>query len=119
MFFYLGDCNNSLGMENGKIPDSNITATVTGHEDDPTLFAASRARLNSSSGYRADPKALNQASNQSRSPSLLVFLPEEMVVTGIATRGLGQEWITKYTMFAVDDAGAYTSIKVRCTMIQT
>lgn len=36
-----------------------------------------------------------------------------MVVTGIATQGLGQEWITKYRMFAADDAGNYKSIEVR------
>ena len=100
-------------MENRDIPDSNIIATVTGYEDDPTLFGAHQARLNSSSGYRADPKALSHARNQSRSPFLLVILPKEMVVTGIATQGLGKEWITKYRMFADDAAGTYTPIKVR------
>ena len=110
---YVGDCNNPLGMENGDISDGDIIATVAGHADDPTLFGAHHARLNSWSGYRADPKALSQARNQTLSPSLLVILPNEMVVTGIATQGLGREWITKYRMFAGDDAGAYTSIKVR------
>lgn len=113
IFFYLGDCHNPLGMENGDIPDSSIFATVTGYEEDLTLFGAHRARLNSSSGYRTDPKALSHARNQSRSPFLSVSLPKEMVVTGIATQGLGQEWITKYRMFAADDAGNYKSIEVR------
>ena len=111
--FYLGDCNNPLGMVNGDIPDSNIIAAVTSYQEDSTLFGARRARLNSSSGYRADLKALSQAIDQELSPFLLVILPKEMVVTGIATQGLGQEWITKYTMYTADDAGAYKSIKVR------
>ena len=113
LFFNLGDCNNPLGMENGDIPDSKIIATVLSYEEDPTMFGAHRARLNSTSGYRADPNALIQARNQSLSPSILVILPKEMVVTGIATQGLGQEWITKYRMFADDGAGTYNSIKVR------
>lgn len=100
-------------MENGDIPDSSIFAPVTGYEEDLTLFGAHRARLNSSSGYRTDPKALSHARNQSLSIFLLVSLPKEMVVTGIATQGLGQEWITKYRMFAADDAGNYKSIEVR------
>lgn len=99
-------------MQNGRIPDGNIIATVIGYQKDPTAFGADRARLNSKSGYRADPETL-RALNQSLSPSILVTLPKEMVVTGIATQGLGQEWITKYGMFAKDDADTYKSIKVR------
>ena len=77
------------------------------------MFGAGRARLTSSSGYRADPKVLSQLIDEERSPFLLVHLPKEMVVSGIATQGLGQEWITKYTMYTADDAGNYKSIKVR------
>ena len=113
MFFYLGDCSNPLGMANGDIPDSNISATVPGYRENPTLFEVRRARLNSLSGYRADPTALSDKIDQKLSPFLEVFLPKEMVVTGIATQGLGKEWITKYIMYAADDAGAYKSIKVR------
>lgn len=112
IFFYLGDCNNPLGMVNGNIHDSNIIADVASYQEDPTLFGAGRARLNSSSGYRADPKVLSQAIDEERTPFLLVHLPKEMVVSGIATQGLGQEWITKYTMYTADDAGPYKSIKV-------
>lgn len=113
LFCYLGDCYNPLGMENGDIPDGAIIATVSGYGDDPTLFGAHRARLNSTSGYRTDPKALSQARNQSFSPTFLVILPKEMVVTGIATQGLRREWITKYEMFAAADDGTYTSIEVK------
>ena len=113
VFFYLGDCNNPLGMANGDIPDGNIIASVASYQEDPTLFGAPRARMQSSSGYRADPKVLSQAIDEERSPFLLVTLPKEMVVTGIATQGLGQEWITKYTLYAADDTGDYKSIKVR------
>jgi len=87
LFSYLGDCHNPLGMETGDIPDSFITATVPGYGGDLTLFGAHRARLNSASGYRADPKALSRARKESFSPTLLVKLPKEMVVTGIATQG--------------------------------
>lgn len=100
-------------MANGDIPDDDIIAAVSGYQEDPTLFGPRHARLNSPSGYRADPKALSQAIDQERSPFLLVYLPKEMVVTGIATRGLGQEWITKYTLYASDYAEPYKSIKVR------
>lgn len=101
-------------MENGDIPDNDIIATLSSYENDSNdLFGAHRARLNSSSGYRADPTALNRALKQSFSPSLLVNLQKKMVVTGIATQGLGREWITKYRMFIADDAGTYTPIKVR------
>jgi len=113
LFSYLGDCHNPLGMETGDIPDSFITATVPGYGGDLTLFGAHRARLNSASGYRADPKALSRARKESFSPTLLVKLPKEMVVTGIATQGLGREWITKYEMFASDDDGTFTAIEVR------
>lgn len=106
-------------MANGDIPDGDIIAAVSGYQEDPTLFGARHARLNSPSGYRADPKALSQAIDQESSPFLLVNLPKEMVVTGIATQGLGQEWITKYTLYASDDAETYKSIKVRNLGIQT
>lgn len=103
-------------MENGDIPDSNLAATVNSYENNPTMFGAHRARLNSPSGYRADSSALSQ----NASPFILVQLPKEMIITGVATQGLGKEWVTKYRLLAADDGGAYvffrdvnTPVKVR------
>lgn len=89
-------------MENGDIPDSNLAATVNSYDNNPTMFGAHRARLNSPLGFRTDPSALN-----SQDPFILVELPKEMIVTGVATQGLGEEWVTSYNMIATDDNGAY------------
>ena len=113
LFSYIGDCNNPLGMENGNIPDDNLAATVSSYEgNNSQMFGVHRARLKSSSGYRTHPSALSQ----DPSPFVVVELPREMIVTGIATQGLGREWVRKYTMFTADNSGALVSfrdVKVR------
>lgn len=89
-------------MENGQIPDSKIVATVRSYQNSP-MFGAHHARLNSLSGYRADPSALRK----DPSPYISVQLWKEMIITGVATQGLGREWVTKYKMFFTSDDGTY------------
>ena len=96
--FYLANygCSNPLGMENGNIPDRNIVATTSSFGNNQEMFGAQRARLRSSSGYRADPLVVKQTSFH----FIRVTLPKEMIITGIATQGLGAEWVTKYQLMA-------------------
>lgn len=81
-------------MENGDIPDGNlVTATKS---FDSINFGAHRARLRCSSGFRADPSA----SQQTSSHFIEVTLDKEKIITKIATQGLGEEWVTEFTMMA-------------------
>ena len=89
-------------MENGHIPDSNIVATVNSYQNSP-MFGAHRARLNSLSGYRADPSALSK----DRSAYIWVQLPKPMIIAAVATQGLEGEWVTKYEMFFTSDDATY------------
>ena len=83
-------------MEIGQIPDSNIVASTSIVGNDREIFGAHRARLRSSSGYRADPSAIKKGSFH----AIRAKLPKEMIVTGIATQGLAGEWVTKYRLMA-------------------
>ena len=83
-------------MESGKIPDSNIVATTRSFGNNRKRFGPPQARLKSPSGYRADPSAVKKTSLH----FIEVKLPKEMMVTGIATQGLGGEWVTKYKLMA-------------------
>lgn len=94
--FYVDDCKSPLGIQNGKIPDSNIYTTMGTFEDNFLKFGAPRARLMSSSGYRADPASINMIDLYAR--GFVIVLTKETIVTGIATQGLGEEWIESYHM---------------------
>ena len=83
-------------MESGEIPDRNIVATTSSFSNNREMFGAHRARLRSSSGFRADPSALEQTPFH----YISVKLPREMIVTGVATQGLRGEWVTTYTLMA-------------------
>ena len=83
-------------MESGEIPNGNIVATTSSFGNDWEMFGAHRARLRSSSGFRSDPSTLEQTPFH----FITVKLPREMIVTGVATQGLGEEWVTKYTLMA-------------------
>ena len=83
-------------MENGKIPDHNISASMSSFDNNWEMFGAHQARLKSSSGFRADPSVVEQTSFH----YIKVELPKEMIITAIATQGLGEEWVAKYTLMA-------------------
>ena len=91
-------------MESGRIPNRNIIATTMSFGNNRERFGAHRARLRSLSGYRADPSARNQT-------FIEVKLPKEMIVTGIATQGLGGEWVTKYRLIAGQNAKDYVPFR--------
>ena len=81
-------------MENGGIPDRNL---VTGTKSfDSIQFGAHRARLRSTSGFRADPSAVQQTSFH----FIEVTLVKAKIITEIATQGLGDEWVAEFTMMA-------------------
>ena len=67
-------------MENGDIPDANIESFDNKNSE---MFGPQRARLRSSSAYRADPSAVKQSSFH----FIKVKLPKEMIITGIVTQG--------------------------------
>lgn len=91
-----GNCIKPLGMENGKIPDHNIFASTSSFDNDWEMFGAHQARLRCSSGFRADPSVVEQTSFH----YIKVEFPKEMIITAIATQGLGEEWVTEYTLVA-------------------
>lgn len=94
-------------MESGNIPDLNIITSTNSFGNDREMFGAHRARLRSSSGFRADPSALEQTSSH----FIEVELAEEMIVTGIATQGLEGEWVTEYTMMASQNGKDYLQFR--------
>ena len=94
-------------MESGNIPDLNIITSTNSFDNDREMFGAHRARLRSSSGFRADPSALEQISSH----FIEIELAEEIIVTGIATQGLGGEWVTEYTMMASQNGKDYVQFR--------
>jgi len=96
-----------LGMQSGEIPDRNIVATTRSFDNDREMFGAHQARLNSTSGYRADPFAVKQTLFH----FIEVKLSQEMIITGIATKGLGKEWLTKYKLMSGQKGTGYTRFK--------
>ena len=93
MFFYPTDCHKPLGLADGRINDTQITAGSV-YQNNSLLYGASRARLNQSGGYRAKPGSSNAF--------LSVDFQQTMIITGIATQGyLGghiQEWTKLYLL---------------------
>ena len=85
------------------------------YDDDFAMFGAHRARLNLTSwpaGYRANKEKIGSF------PWLMIILDHDMVITGIATQGLGNasslnEWVTSYMVFYDKREGDET---VYCTM---
>ena len=92
--FYPTDCHKPLGLADGRINDTQITAGSV-YQNNKILYGSSRARLNQSGGYRANPRS-------SASAFLSVHFQQAMIITGIATQGyLGeniQEWTKVYLL---------------------
>ena len=90
-------CFKSLGMESGQITDGNIFSSIGSFSNSTNTFGAHRARLRSSSAFRADPLAINENSSN----FIGVELNQEMIVTGISTQGFKGEWVTKFKLMAL------------------
>ena len=88
-------------MESGQIPDSDIVASIRSFGKNTAMFGPHRARLRSSLAFRADPLAVEQWSFH----FIKVKLPEEMILTGIATQGFGSEWVSKFKLMATTKNG--------------
>lgn len=91
------ECLQALGISDGRIKDSQLTASSVYKERYKT-FGPHRARLNATSwapGYRADP-------NKTASAWMSVNIERIVVVTAIATQGYGDEktpeWLTSYML---------------------
>ena len=93
-----------LGMENGKISDAEIETETNSFDANS---GPEKARLRSPTGYRADPEALNRTLLN----YILVKLPKEMIITGIATQGLGKEWVKKFELLADKNQSELISFK--------
>lgn len=93
-----------LGMENGKISDAEIETKTNSFDANS---GPEKARLRSPTGYRADPEALNRTLLN----YILVKLPKEMIITGIATQGLGKEWVKKFELLADKNQSELISFK--------
>ncbi|XP_078673202.1 MAM and LDL-receptor class A domain-containing protein 1-like [Branchiostoma floridae x Branchiostoma belcheri] len=90
-------CGSSLGMEDGSIPDSSLSAS-TSKPGNP----ASAGRLNSASYWSP------QDSDQD--PWLQVNLQRRTAVTGINTQGSGDTWVSKYKLQYSDDGVSWTTV---------
>ena len=106
VFIFLAqfECEMPLGMENGKISDAEIETETNSFDANS---GPEKARLRSPTGYRADPEALNRTLLN----YILVKLPKEMIVTGIATQGLGKEWVKKFELLADKNQSELISFK--------
>ena len=104
MFLVQFECEMPLGMENGEISDADIE-TETNSLD--ANSGPEKARLRSPTGYRADPEALNRTLLN----YIKVKLPKETIITGIATQGLGKEWVKKFELLADKDQSELISFK--------
>ena len=89
--FILTDCHKPLGLADGRINDSQITAHSV-YQNNDSLYGPAHARLNGTAGYRAQPN-LNGS-------SLTVNFEKPMIITGVATQGYFggnvQEWTKAY-----------------------
>ena len=92
--FSLTDCYKPLGLSDGRINDTQITANTV-YNNNTKLYGPGRARLNRTGGYRAQPGSPAGA-------ALSVYFPETMIITGIATQGYYganiEEWTKKYNL---------------------
>ena len=88
------ECLQALGISDGRIDDSQLIASSVYHNDF-MRFGPQRARLNTTSGYRAEP-------SKAFSSWMRVDIGRIVVVTAIATQGYGDEktpeWVTSYTL---------------------
>lgn len=90
------ECLQALGISDGRIDDSQLTATSF-YNNDFMTFGPHRARLNRTSfpGYRADPTKASFS-------WMTVEIGRIVVVTAIATQGYGKEevseWVTSYIL---------------------
>ena len=93
-FFYPTDCHKPLGLADGRINDTQITARSV-YQNNSLLYGPFRARLNQSGGYRARPGWQSYK-------FLLVNFQQAVIITGIATQGyVGgniQEWTKAYLL---------------------
>lgn len=107
---YADDCSSPLGVQNRKqIPDNKLMALST-FQDDFKQFGPQRGRLHSSSAYRADPRLVSGA--------FIIVLPQEKIVTAVATQGFRDEWVTKYRLvFYPGDGGPSTITEVRSSEV--
>ena len=89
--FLLTDCHKPLGLADGRINDTQITAHSV-YQNNCAFYGPGRARLNETGGYRAQPN-LNDS-------SLTVNFEQPMIITGVATQGYFggniQEWTKAY-----------------------
>ena len=106
VFIFLAqfECEMPLGMENGKISDADIETETNSFDANS---GPEKARLRSPTGYRADPEALNRTLLN----YILVKLPKEMIITGIATQGLGKEWVKEFELLADKNQSELISFK--------
>ena len=96
----VGNCDQPLGIADGRITDQQMTAS-SAYNGDFATYGAHRARLALKShapGYRADPASFGENSK----PWVTVDLGKNMIITGIATQGYGvelaQEWVKSYVV---------------------
>lgn len=113
---YADDCSSPLGVQNRKqIPDNKLMALST-FQDDFKQFGPQRGRLHSSSAYRADPRLISK--DGLVSGAFIIVLPQEKIVTAVATQGFRDEWVTKYQLvFHPGDGGPSTITEVRSSEV--
>lgn len=113
---YVDDCSSPLGVQIRKqIPDNKLMALST-FQDDFKQFGPQRGRLHSSSAYRADPRLVSK--DGLVSGAFIIVLPQEKIVTAVATQGFRDEWVTKYQLvFYPGDGGPSTITEVRSSEV--
>lgn len=113
---YVDDCSSPLGVQIRKqIPDNKLMALST-FQDDFKQFGPQRGRLHSSSAYRADPHLISK--DGLVSGAFIIVLPQEKIVTAVATQGFKDEWVTKYQLvFYPGDGGPSTITEVRSSEV--
>ena len=102
--FTVGDCIDlDLGMESGKIPDNNITASSELNAD--TL--AKNGRLN----YEAGPSWC--ASTSDSNPYLQIDLRTLHIICAVSTQGnsQGDQWVQTYILQSSTDGTTWTDYK--------
>ena len=103
------NCSSPLGMENRMIPDKNITASsqlssATGPENSRLNFEATESR---ECGWRA-----NQNDTK---PWIQVDFDSLTKITGVATQGDGNHWVTKYQLsYGVNGGKHFIPYKTVC-----
>ena len=91
--FILTECHKPLGLADGRVNDSQISANSV-YQNNDALYGPGRARLNRTGGYRAQP--------QRNDHSLTVNFEQLMIITGVETQGYFggnvQEWTKSYNL---------------------